>query len=351
MPLLRGKCSHFGGPDDMGVDPDEGLAFIYETTDAPWLFLPEQPPGTTGLARRLDPDVHYVACRWDYDETPKTMLPHMPVVVTAPSTGRTFVAHAADWGPHQNTGRVADLSPSLLAALELQTDDIVEVYYEPEEVRPVTYHEVCISSGHSMKCQGAVGIINEVDEARRVVDRVATLLEARGVVTHVFHDNVSTSQGENLDRICDWHNSFREDHLDVSVHFNAHHDTTEPMGTECWYITQKDLAEEIATAIAEASALLDRGPKYSDDLAFLTRTRMPSVLIEVCFVDSSEDVRLYEKWFEEICVGIADVLGGQDEIVQPEPPPVGEVPTVTITISAPAGVKVVVLEEAYPPET
>ena len=71
---VAGKVSWFGGPDDEGVAPDEGLAFIYKVEDAPYLFLDEQPEGTTGLARRLDPEVFYVACRWDYDDTPREML-------------------------------------------------------------------------------------------------------------------------------------------------------------------------------------------------------------------------------------------------------------------------------------
>ena len=58
-----GKASFFGGPDDEGVSAGEGLAFIDEIDDAPQLFLPFQPDGTTGLARRLNPYVHYVACQ------------------------------------------------------------------------------------------------------------------------------------------------------------------------------------------------------------------------------------------------------------------------------------------------
>jgi hypothetical protein len=66
-----GKCSWFGGPNDKGVKPDEGLAFITKVEQAPQLFLPEQPPYTSGLARRLDPAVFYVACRWNYKQTPR----------------------------------------------------------------------------------------------------------------------------------------------------------------------------------------------------------------------------------------------------------------------------------------
>src|SRR6476659_8565060 len=85
---LKGKVSWFGGPDDTGVSPSEGLAFIYEVSDCPQLFLPSQPPGTSGLARRLDPDVFYIACRWDYDIHPKTILCGMQVRVRA--NGKEF---------------------------------------------------------------------------------------------------------------------------------------------------------------------------------------------------------------------------------------------------------------------
>jgi hypothetical protein len=126
---LVGTCSWFGGPDDDGVSPDEGLAFIYDTEDAPHLFLPEQPEGTTGLARRLDPRVFYLACRWDYDVTPKSMLADHSLKALVTAGGKTFVAYPADWGPHEHTGRIADLSPGLMEALGVKTDDEVEVVY------------------------------------------------------------------------------------------------------------------------------------------------------------------------------------------------------------------------------
>src|SRR5262245_13874303 len=108
---LTGKCSHFGGPDDMGVSPSEGLAFIYDVSDAPDLFLSYQPEGTTGLARRLNPEVYYIATRWNYDEHPREMLLNEVALVRSPKTGKAFEAAPADWGPHVDTGRVADISP------------------------------------------------------------------------------------------------------------------------------------------------------------------------------------------------------------------------------------------------
>jgi len=125
----KGKCSWFGGPNDKGVTPSEGLAFIYKYEDRPDLFLAKQPPNTTGLARRLNPDVLYIACRWDYSKTPKSMLADKAIQALVKAKGKELLAWPADWGPNQSTGRVADLSPGLMKALGVSTDDSVEVRY------------------------------------------------------------------------------------------------------------------------------------------------------------------------------------------------------------------------------
>lgn len=176
---------------------------------------------------------------------------------------------------------------------------------------------ICISSGHSTKCQGAVGILNEVEEATKVADRVAEVLGSHGVNVKVFHDTVSTSQNENLNRIVDWHNSQTRD-LDVSVHFNAYVETSKPMGTECLYVTQSALAGQVSSAIA-GCGFINRGPKKRTDLFFLNNTAMPAILIEVCFVDSSADADIYGSQFSEICRAIAGTLSGEE--YAPTPPP------------------------------
>jgi hypothetical protein len=126
--------STFGGPEDTGVGPDEGLALVDDKTyeGLREYFLPQQPPGTTGLARRLNPDKFYIACRWDYKLTPKRFLRQSMVRVTNLLDGKTAQAKPVDWGPNVKTKRVADLSPGLAAALALETDDEVEVTLEQD---------------------------------------------------------------------------------------------------------------------------------------------------------------------------------------------------------------------------
>src|SRR5215831_2202225 len=297
--IIKGKCSWFGGPNDKGVSPSEGLAFIYELDDAPHLFLPQQPPGTTGLARRLDPEKHYIACRWDYSVTSKEDLLGIKVKVRA--RGKEFEAEPADWGPHQDTGRVADLSPGLMDALGVQTDDVVEVDI-PTEAKPFT---VVISSGHGLKIRGASGILDEVNEARRVVKQVVENMKSRGATVYEFHDDTSTTQQKNLETIVNFHNRHKRN-LDISVHFNAYESTDNPMGTECLYYSQKDLAGKVASMISDASGLKNRGGKQRTNLYFLNNTKAPAILIEVCFVDSSADAMAYNASIDKICWAIVN---------------------------------------------
>ena len=125
---VTGKMSWFGGPLDYGVAPDEGLALI-EPDDLKdygrfgYLFLPAQPPETTGLARRLNPSCFYLAMRWNYAQFPREVLRRSKVTLKA--NGRSVCAAPVDWGPNDDTGRIADLSPGAAAALGLVTDDVV----------------------------------------------------------------------------------------------------------------------------------------------------------------------------------------------------------------------------------
>ena len=189
--------------------------------------------------------------------------------------------------------------------------------------------KIVLSSGHGQYVRGAEGLIDEVDSARRVTDAVAKYLADLGVEVVVYHDDVSQSQSENLDRIVDFHNSQGIHDLDVSYHFNAFEPTSEPMGCEVLYVTEDILAQDLSATMAYAAGFIDRGAKFRDDLAFLNGTSSPAVLVEVCFVDSEADVALYEEHFNELCAAMASTLAGKDfdeaEAEQPQPPRMMEV--------------------------
>lgn len=173
----------------------------------------------------------------------------------------------------------------------------------------MTAKEIEIHAGHWKALNsGANGILNEVTEARRVAKRVHEILKANNVPTTYFEDNTSTSQSQNLDTLVKHHNADR-DGLVVSIHFNSSGGTTDHgIGTEVLYYNQKKLADELASAISKASRLLSRGAKQRTDLAVLANTYEPAILIEVCFVNSNDDVARYKRHFEKICFAIAETL-------------------------------------------
>lgn len=175
-----------------------------------------------------------------------------------------------------------------------------------------------ISPGHFGVGTGASGYIDEVQEARKVVKRVAALLKAKGVTVNVVEDNYSLAQQENLRYLVTEHNkTVRE--WDVSIHFNASKGTTNSaIGTEVLYLSTqgREKAAKISNAIASAGKFLNRGPKKRTDIKFLNETNKPALVIEVCFVNSLADVKNYEQYFEEICTAVAEALLDANHPVQ-----------------------------------
>lgn len=190
--------------------------------------------------------------------------------------------------------------------------------------------KIAMSVGHGKLVRGAAGPppwgLDEVNEAVKVVERVAKYWRDVGVGVETFFDQTSTSQNQNLNTIVAWHNSRSRDR-DVSTHFNAYSVTSKAMGHETLYVTQQSLATQIAAGVAGAGGFINRGAKKRTDLYFLNNTTKPAVLLEVCFVDSSADADLYRRHFDAICKAIAEIVGGVTIGEPPtEPPPEPETP-------------------------
>ncbi len=187
---------------------------------------------------------------------------------------------------------------------------------------------ITISPGHYLPGTGASDLIDEVTEARKVVSRVVQLLRVASVgVTHIV-DNTSNSTGENLDYLISHHNNSSRK-LDVSVHFNStsgRHDTG--IGTEILYLNDKirTFANKVSKSISNASGLRNRGARKRINLSFLNNTEQPSIIIEVCFVNSTVDVAIYREKFDAICIAIANEL---IQYVKPGHPLIKEVPHIT----------------------
>ena len=184
---------------------------------------------------------------------------------------------------------------------------------------------IVISSGHGKHVNGAVNLINERDENRIVTRRVCELLRGAGVDVVEFHEDEARNQRDNVNSIVRFHNSQVRD-LDVSIHFNAVAGTREEaIGVETMYLAghekMRPLASAVSRAISVASGLTLRRidgtwARNRGEIGFLTQLHN-SILIEVCFVNSVTDVRLYREKFEAICRAIAESISDRTIDVVP----------------------------------
>lgn len=146
---------------------------------------------------------------------------------------------------------------------------------------------------------GAVGLIKESTEARKVKDEVITQLRQLGHTVFDCTVHNGTGQKDVLQKIvakCNEHNA----DLDVSIHFNcAANDLKgngKTTGMEVLLYSNASRAYEYAEAVCKSFELLgfkNRGIKFNPSLYVLKHTDAPAMLIEVCFVDDKDDVELY----------------------------------------------------------
>ena len=164
--------------------------------------------------------------------------------------------------------------------------------------------KIAIRAGHNFKAIGAVGLIDETTENRKVRDSVIKYLKQSGhSVLDVTPGNMSTN--EDLSYGVAKANAWGAD-LFISIHFNkAYNSYNGAIGTETWVYSKTDkfndevYAQRIVNAIA-GLGFKNRGVKENTQLYELKNTKMPSVIVEVCFVEATEDVALYKKLGAEI---------------------------------------------------
>lgn len=143
-----------------------------------------------------------------------------------------------------------------------------------------------IHGGHSLKCRGASKYLDEVNEDRKVKNKVIEYLRAEGHTVYDCTDDVGTTQAKNLSNIVSKCNTHSVD-LDVSIHLNAGGGT----GCEVYnYDTRtKTISDRICSNISNALGIKNRGTKYNKNYYVLANTNSLAILIECCFVDNTTD--------------------------------------------------------------
>lgn len=191
--------------------------------------------------------------------------------------------------------------------------------------------KIAVRGGHCPNVPGSRGIIEELKEDRLVKNAVIKYLNQMGVsVLDVTPPDSTSSSSADLSYGVNKANNWGAD-LFVSIHFNNAYSTYNgALGTEVCVYSEYDIAGRVVNKMASLG-FRNRGQKVRTGLYELKHTSMKSMIVEVCFVEATEDVALYKKvGYDYIGKTIAEALVNRSSGVTPTPTPTPEpVPTPT----------------------
>lgn len=160
-----------------------------------------------------------------------------------------------------------------------------------------------IHAGHNpdgkIAC-GAVGLIKESTENRKVKDELMRLLKLKGHTVYDCTVDNGTSVSDIVEKQVEKMNSYTGIDLHISIHFNSGANDKEgnkrSTGTEVLVYNTNGSKYETAKRICskiEKLGYKNRGVKVRTNLGVLKRSKGQALLVECCFVDDKDDVALY----------------------------------------------------------
>lgn len=158
--------------------------------------------------------------------------------------------------------------------------------------------KIAVRGGHNFQAKGASALIDETTEDRKVYKSVVENLKLAG------HNVLDVTPG-NCDVDTDLYLGVKKAEewgaeLFVSIHFDKAYDTyAGALGTATWIYGTGGQAEvfakRIVDSVANGTGLKNRGVRVNSKLYELRKTTMPAIIVEVCFCEATEDVRIYEE--------------------------------------------------------
>jgi hypothetical protein len=170
--------------------------------------------------------------------------------------------------------------------------------------------KIGINCGHTISGQpgsGAVGFLDESVETREVGRRLMTLLYQSGHDVYDCTNDYASSASESLTQIVSLANAQPLD-LFVSIHFNS----GGGQGTEVFTYGGKRFAE--AENVCKSISMLNfrnRGLKAGSNLYVLRHTNAKAMLVEVCFVDTTDAARYRSLGADAVAEAIFEGITGQ----------------------------------------
>ena len=186
--------------------------------------------------------------------------------------------------------------------------------------------KIAVRGGHCPNVPGSSALIDELTEDRLVKNAVIKYLKQLGInVLDVTPTDTTSTSSSDLSYGVNEANNWGAD-LFVSIHFNnAYSSYNGALGTEVCVYSEYDTAKRVVNKMASLG-FKNRGQKVRTGLYELRHTSMKSMIVEVCFVEATEDVALYKKLgYDKIGKTIAEAIVNSStnstDSTTPEPTP------------------------------
>lgn len=161
--------------------------------------------------------------------------------------------------------------------------------------------------GHSKKCIGAVGIVNEYEQMQKFFVYVKNEFEKRGHIVIDCNSNGNTANAE----LSEGANKANNNNVDlfISLHMNAF--DGQGHGTECVISSTSSASYAYAQRICNSFATLgftNRGVKCQK-LYEMNHISAPNIIFEICFCDSQTDIDIFNKYsWEQLAKVLCDAV-------------------------------------------
>ena len=181
--------------------------------------------------------------------------------------------------------------------------------------------KITVHAGHNpdgkIAC-GAVGLIKESTEARKVVKYICKYLKTAKITPLNITVNEGISQSDIINTLVKRANKYICP-LNISIHFNSgagdRKGNKKTTGVEVLIHPKANehtiqLAQDVLYEVSKLG-FTNRGVKKRTDLGILNTFITPTILIECCFVDDKDDVKIYKakKMAQAITTAILNVWG------------------------------------------
>lgn len=163
--------------------------------------------------------------------------------------------------------------------------------------------KVVIDAGHGGSDPGAIGVdnYNEKDATLSISKKVVELLKKQGLEVKLTRDS---DKYISLQERCNIANNYAADCF-VSIHCNAFNGKAKGLESFCLNSKTSDLATYVLEGMLnEKTYTLNRGIKFANYYV-LKNTKMRACLVEIGFIDNTEDYKIIREKENEIALGIA----------------------------------------------